>query len=145
MKINVLDDVKTLNERGLNLFNKDEQLEVANLQEQVQNYLEKNNSNIVVLKDTKEKNEESKNPVNTVIEIRQEKNRPKEEKNNIGKTIFKIATNIAKDFIISKATGKFAKMITPVLKTSKDKIENFTKPVIESIRDKFFKAKEKWM
>ena len=41
MKINVLDDVKTLNERGLNLFNKDEQLEVANLQEQVQNYLEK--------------------------------------------------------------------------------------------------------
>ena len=37
MKINVLDDVKTLNERGLNLFNKDEQLEVANLQEQVQN------------------------------------------------------------------------------------------------------------
>ena len=145
MKINVLDDVKTLNERGLNLFNKDEQLEVANLQEQVQNYLEKNNSNIVVLKDTKEKNEESKNPVNTVIEIRQEKNRPKEEKNNIGKTIFKIATNIAKDFIISKATGKFAKMITPVLKTSKDKIEKFTKPVIESIRDKFFKAKEKWM
>lgn len=143
MKINVLDDVKTLNERGLNLFNKDEQLEVANLQEQVQNYLEKNNSNIVVLKDTKEKNEESKNPVNTVIEIRQEKNRPKEEKNNIGKTIFKIATNIAKDFIISKATGKFAKMITPVLKTSKDKIEKFTKPVIESIRDKFFKAKEK--
>ena len=50
MKINVLDDVKTLNERGLNLFNKDEQLEVANLQEQVKNYLEKNNSNIVVLK-----------------------------------------------------------------------------------------------
>ena len=145
MKINVLDDVKTLNERGLNLFNKDEQLEVANLQEQVQNYLEKNNSNIVVLEDTKEKDEESKNPVNTVIEIRQEKNRPKEEKNNIGKTIFKIATNIAKDFIISKATGKFAKMITPVLKTSKDKIEKFTKPVIESIRDKFFKAKEKWM
>lgn len=145
MKINVLDDVKTLNERGLNLFNKDEQLEVANLQEQVKNYLEKNNSNIVVLKDTKEKKEESKNPVNTVIEIRQEKNRPKEEKNNIGKTIFKIATNIAKDFIISKAAGKFAKVITPVIKTSKDKIEKFTRPVIESVRDKFFKTKEKWM
>ena len=144
MKINVLDDVKTLNERSLNLFNKDEQLEVANLQEQVKNYLEKNSNNIVISQNTKkEKVEENKNPVSTVIEIRQEKSKPKEEKSNIGKTIFKIATNIAKEFIISKAAGKFAKVVTPIVKASKEKVGKITKSIIEGAKDKFFNAKEK--
>ena len=68
MEISVLDEAKNLGNVGKKLFNLDEQLEVSSLQEQMKNYLDKNEKTVTNKESTKEKNVQA--PAQTVIEIR---------------------------------------------------------------------------
>ncbi len=53
MKIDILEETKNVSDIGKSLFNKEEQLEVTNLQEQMKNYLESDKK--IVNKETKSK------------------------------------------------------------------------------------------
>lgn len=123
MKIDILDETKNVSDIGKNLFNKEEQLEVTNLQEQMKNYLE-SDKKIVNKEITKDKDKENQQ-VKTVIEIKQTKDDTKEKKNNFVKNIFNFVGEMAKSAIMTKIMGKANKYLGPVIINLKNKILDF--------------------
>lgn len=123
MKIDILDETKNVSDIGKNLFNKEEQLEVTNLQEQMKNYLE-SDKKIVNKEITKDKDKENQQ-VKTVIEIKQTKDDTKEKKNNFVKNIFNFIGEMAKSAIMTKIMGKANKYLGPVIINLKNKILDF--------------------
>lgn len=123
MKIDILDETKNVSDIGKNLFNKEEQLEVTNLQEQMKNYLE-SDKKIVNKEITKDKDKENQQ-VKTVIEIKQTKDDTKEKKNNFVKNIFNFVGEMAKSAIKTKIMGKANKYLGPVIINLKNKILDF--------------------
>ena len=119
MKIDILDETKNVSDIGKNLFNKEEQLEVTNLQEQMKNYLE-SDKKIVNKEITKDKDKENQQ-VKTVIEIKQ----TKEKKNDFVKNIFNFVGEMAKSAIMTKIMGKANKYLGPVIINLKNKILYF--------------------
>lgn len=119
MKIDILDETKNVSDIGKNLFNKEEQLEVTNLQEQMKNYLE-SDKKIVNKEITKDKDKENQQ-VKTVIEIKQ----TKEKKNDFVKNIFNFVGEMAKSAIMTKIMGKANKYLGPVIINLKNKILDF--------------------
>ena len=123
MKIAILDETKNVSDIGKNLFNKEEQLEVTNLQEQMKNYLE-SDKKIVNKEITKDKDKENQQ-VKTVIEIKQTKDDTKEKKNDFVKNIFNFVGEMAKSAIMTKIMGKANKYLGPVIINLKNKILDF--------------------
>lgn len=123
MKIDILDETKNVSDIGKNLFNKEEQLEVTNLQEQMKNYLE-SDKKIVNKEITKDKYKENQQ-VKTVIEIKQTKDDTKEKKNDFVKNIFNFVGEMAKSAIMTKIMGKANKYLGPVIINLKNKILDF--------------------
>lgn len=123
MKIDILDETKNVSDIGKNLFNKEEQLEVTNLQEQMKNYLE-SDKKIVNKEITKDKDKENQQ-VKTVIEIKQTKDDTKEKKNDFVKNIFNFVGEMAKSAIMTKLMGKANKYLGPVIINLKNKILDF--------------------
>lgn len=123
MEISVLDEAKNLGNVGKKLFNLDEQLEVSSLQEQMKNYLDKNEKTVTNKESTKEKNVQT--PAQTVIEIRQEKVDVKKEKNKFLSGVVGFAGEIAKNILMSKLIGKTGIYLQPVIKNLKEKVLNF--------------------
>ncbi len=123
MKIDILDETKNVSDIGKNLFNKEEQLEVTNLQEQMKNYLE-SDKKIVNKEITKDKDKENQQ-VKTVIEIKQTKDDTKEKKNDFVKNIFNFVGEMAKSAIMTKIMGKANKYLGPVIINLKNKILDF--------------------
>lgn len=123
MKIDILDETKNVSDIGKNLFNKEEQLEVTNLQEQMKNYLE-SDKKIVNKEITKDKDKENQQ-VKTVIEIKQTKDDTKEKKNNFVKNIFNFVGEMAKSAIMTKIMGKANRYLGPVIINLKNKILDF--------------------
>lgn len=123
MKIDILEETKNVSDIGKSLFNKEEQLEVTNLQEQMKNYLE-SDKKIVNKEITKEKDKENQQ-VKTVIEIKQTRDETKEKKNNFVKNIFNFVGEMAKSAIMTKLMGKANKYLGPVIINLKNKILDF--------------------
>jgi hypothetical protein len=123
MEISVLDEAKNLGNVGKKLFNLDEQLEVSSLQEQMKNYLDKNEKTVTNKESTKEKNVQT--PAQTVIEIRQEKVDVKKEKNKFLNGVVGFVGEIAKNILMSKLVGKTGIYLQPVIKNLKEKVLNF--------------------
>lgn len=123
MKIDILDETKNVSDIGKNLFNKEEQLEVTNLQEQMKNYLE-SDKKIVNNEITKDKYKENQQ-VKTVIEIKQTRDETKEKKNNFVKNIFNFVGEMAKSAIMTKLMEKANKYLGPVIINLKNKILDF--------------------
>lgn len=123
MKIDILEETKNVSDIGKSLFNKEEQLEVTNLQEQMKNYLE-SDKKIVNKEITKDKDKENQQ-VKTVIEIKQTRDETKEKKNNFVKNIFNFVGEMAKSAIITKLMGKANKYLGPVIINLKNKILDF--------------------
>lgn len=123
MKIDILDETKNVSDIGKNLFNKEEQLEVTNLQEQMKNYLE-SDKKIVNKEITKDKYKENQQ-VKTVIEIKQTKDDTKEKKNDFVKNIFNFVGEMAKSAIMTKIMGKANKYLGAVIINLKNKILDF--------------------
>lgn len=123
MKIDILDETKNVSDIGKNLFNKEEQLEVTNLQEQMKNYLE-SDKKIVNKEITKDKDKENQQ-VKTVIEIKQTKDDTKEKKNDFVKNIFNFVGEMAKSAIMTKIMGKANRYLGPVIINLKNKILDF--------------------
>ena len=123
MKIDILDETKNVSDIGKNLFNKEEQLEVTNLQEQMKNYLE-SDKKIVNKEITKDKDKENQQ-VKTVIEIKQTRDETKDKKNNFVKNIFNFVGEMAKSAIMTKLIGKANKYLGPVIINLKNKILDF--------------------
>lgn len=122
MKINILDETKNISDIGRNLFNKDEQLEVINLQEQMKKYLD--NDKKIANKEITENKDKENQQVKTVIEIKQTKDEAKEKKNNFVKSVFNFAGEMAKSVIMTKLIGRVNKYLGPVIINLKDKILN---------------------
>lgn len=123
MKIDILEETKNVSDIGKSLFNKEEQLEVTNLQEQMKNYLE-SDKKIVNKEITKDKDKENQQ-VKTVIEIKQTRDETKEKKNNFVKNIFNFVGEMAKSAIMTKLIGKANKYLGPVIINLKNKILDF--------------------
>ena len=123
MKIDILEETKNVSDIGKSLFNKEEQLEVTNLQEQMKNYLE-SDKKIVNKEITKDKDKENQQ-VKTVIEIKQTRDETKEKKNNFVKNIFNFVGEMAKSAIMTKLIGKSNKYLGPVIINLKNKILDF--------------------
>lgn len=123
MKIDILEETKNVSDIGKSLFNKEEQLEVTNLQEQMKNYLE-SDKKIVNKEITKDKDKENQQ-VKTVIEIKQTRDETKDKKNNFVKNIFNFVGEMAKSAIITKLMGKANKYLGPVIINLKNKILDF--------------------
>ncbi len=123
MKIDILEETKNVSDIGKSLFNKEEQLEVTNLQEQMKNYLE-SDKKIVNKEITKDKDKENQQ-VKTVIEIKQTRDETKEKKNNFVKNIFNFVGEMAKSAIMTKLMGKANKYLGPVIINLKNKILDF--------------------
>lgn len=129
MEINVLDETKSIGNIGKKLFNLNEQLEVSNLQEQMKDYLNKNEKVIDNRKNTKEKNIQK--PTQTVIEIRQEKAEVKKEKSKFLSSIASFTGEIVKDIALSKLFGKAVPYLQPVIKNLQEKISNIRQKYIK--------------
>lgn len=123
MKIDILEETKNVSDIGKSLFNKEEQLEVTNLQEQMKNYLE-SDKKIVNKEITKDKDKENQQ-VKTVIEIKQTRDETKDKKNNFVKNIFNFVGEMAKSAIMTKLIGKANKYLGPVIINLKNKILDF--------------------
>ena len=123
MKIDILEETKNVSDIEKSLFNKEEQLEVTNLQEQMKNYLE-SDKKIVNKEITKDKDKENQQ-VKTVIEIKQTRDETKEKKNNFVKNIFNFVGEMAKSAIMIKLMGKANKYLGPVIINLKNKILDF--------------------
>lgn len=123
MKIDILEETKNVSDIGKSLFNKEEQLEVTNLQEQMKNYLE-SDKKIVNKEITKDKDKENQQ-VKTVIEIKQTRDETKDKKNNFVKNIFNFVGEMAKSAIMTKLMGKANKYLGPVIINLKNKILDF--------------------
>lgn len=123
MKIDILEKTKNVSDIEKSLFNKEEQLEVTNLQEEMKNYLE-SDKKIVNKEITKDKDKENQQ-VKTVIEIKQTRDETKEKKNNFVKNIFNFVGEMAKSAIITKLMGKVNKYLGPVIINLKNKILDF--------------------
>lgn len=123
MKIDILEETKNVSDIGKSLFNKEEQLEVTNLQEEMKNYLE-SDKKIVNKEITKDKDKENQQ-VKTVIEIKQTRDETKEKKNNFVKNIFNFVGEMAKSAIMTKLIGKANKYLGPVIINLKNKILDF--------------------
>lgn len=123
MKIDILEETKNVSDIGKSLFNKEEQLEVTNLQEQMKNYLE-SDKKIVNKEITKDKDKENQQ-VKAVIEIKQTRDETKEKKNNFVKNIFNFVGEMAKSAIMTKLIGKANKYLGPVIINLKNKILDF--------------------
>lgn len=123
MKIDILEETKNVSDIGKSLFNKEEQLEVTNLQEQMKNYLE-SDKKIVNKEITKDKDKENQQ-VKTVIEIKQTRDETKDKKNNFVKNIFNFVGEMTKSAIMTKLIGKANKYLGPVIINLKNKILDF--------------------
>ncbi len=123
MKIDILDETKNVSDIGKNLFNKEEQLEVTNLQEQMKNYLDSDKK--IANKEITENKDKENQQVKTVIEIKQTKDESKEKKNNFVKGVFNFASEMAKSVIMTKLIGKANKYLGPIIINLKNKILDF--------------------